>query len=82
MDTFTITAYNAATDTVTFNATVGGQTFTGLKVQGIPKDSVDSVKAFFRQYADAYKAGKQQEAEAQSDIPNEVKALLNTPTEF
>jgi hypothetical protein len=80
MDTFTITNYVKATDTVTFSVTLDGQTYTGLKLQGIPKDSVDSVKAYFRKYADAYKAGKLLEVE--TDIPNEVKALLNTPTEF
>lgn len=82
MDTFTITAYNKTTDTATFNVTVGGQTYTGLKTQGIPKDSVASVKAFFRDKADAYAAGKAQESAAQADIPNEVKALLNVATEF
>jgi hypothetical protein len=82
MDTFTITAYDKVKDTVTFNVTVDGQKFTGLKLQGIPKDSVSNVKAFFRSHADAYIAGKAQEAAAQADIANEVKALLNTPTEL
>jgi hypothetical protein len=82
MDTFTITAYNKATDTVTFNCTLNGQSYTGLKLQGIPKDTVANVKAFMRAHADAYIAGKAQEAKAQADIANEVKALLNVATGF
>lgn len=82
MDTFTITAYNAATDVVTFNATVNGTTYTGIKTTGCPKDSVASVKAFFRAYADSYQAGKNIEANKVSNFPPEVTALLNVPTAF
>ena len=82
MDTFTITGYAKATDTATVSFTVDGTTYTGLKIQGIPKDTVEAVATYIRGYADAYIAGKTVEANAQLDISNEVKALLNTPTEF
>lgn len=82
MDTFTITGYQKLTDTVTVTFNVGGNTYTGVKIQGIPHDTVDNVKAFMRTYVDAYKAGKYQEAAAQADIATEVKALLNAPTGF
>lgn len=82
MDSFTITAYSAATDTATVNATVGGTTYTGLKLRGVPKDTVANVKAFMRAYADAYAAGKAQEAQAVAIPSSEVAALLNVPTGF
>lgn len=82
MDSFTITAYSAATDTATVNATVDGQTFTGLKLKGVPKDTVANVKAFMRAYADAYTAGKAQEATSVAKPSSEVAALLNVPTGF
>lgn len=82
MDTFTITAYSKATDTATVTIVASGQTYAGIKLQGIPKDSVDNVKAFIRKYVDAFVAGKAQEAAAQADISNEVKALLNVATGF
>lgn len=82
MDSFTITAYNAATDTATVTATVGGTTYTGLKLKGVPKDTVANVKAFIRAYADAYAAGKAQETASVSSPSAEVAALLNVPTGF
>lgn len=82
MDKFTVTGYAKATDTVTVTLVVDGTTYTGVKIQGIPKDSVANVKAFFRAYVDAFKAGKAQEAATQADIAAEVKALLNVATEF
>lgn len=82
MDTFTITAYTKVTDTVTVTFNVGGTTYTGVKIQGIPHDTVDNVKTFMRNYAIAYKAGKDAELAHQADISNEVKALLNTATGF
>lgn len=82
MDTFTITAYSSATDIVTFNATIAGQTYTGLKTTGAPKDSVASVKAFFKSYMDAYIQGKTIEANKVQNSPPEVTALLNVATPF
>ena len=82
MRTFTITAYNKTTDTVTVNFNDNGTVYTGVKIQGIPKDTVANVKTFMDNYATAYAAGKAQEASAQADIANEVKALLNVVTEF
>lgn len=80
MDTFTPTGYNAATDVVTFNATVGGVTYTGLKISGCPKDNVESVKEFFRSYMDAYVAGKAEETKKVKGFSPEVAALLNVAT--
>ena len=82
MRTFTITAYNKTTDTVTVNFNDNGATYTGIKIQGIPKDTVANVKAYIKAYADAYAAGKATESAAQADISAEVKALLNVATEF
>ncbi len=82
MRTFTITAYNRTTDTVTVNFNDNGTVYTGVKIQGVPKDTVANVKTFMDNYATAYAAGKAQEASAQADIANEVKALLNVATEF
>lgn len=82
MRTFTITAYNKTTDTVTVNFNDNGTVYTGVKIQGVPKDTVANVKTFMDNYATAYAAGKAQEAAAQADIANEVKALLNVATEF
>ena len=82
MRTFTITGYARATDTVTASFNDNGTVYTGVKIQGIPKDSVPNVKAFMDAYATAYAAGKAQEAATQADIANEVKALLNVATEF
>lgn len=82
MRTFTITGYSKTTDTVTVNFNDDGTIYTGVKVQGIPKDSVANVKAFMDAYATAYAAGKAQEAATKADIANEVKALLNVATEF
>ena len=82
MRTFTITAYNKTTDTVTVNFNDNGTVYTGVKIQGVPKDTVANVKTFMDNYATAYAAGKAQEASAQADIANEVKALLNVVTEF
>lgn len=82
MDSFTITAYNVATDIATVTVTVDGTTYTGLKLKGVPKDTVENVKAFMRAYADAYSAGKAQESAAITSPSSEVAALLNTPTGF
>lgn len=80
MNTFTITAYNKNTGVLTFNASYEGATYTGLTVTGCPKSSVEEVKAFIDSYLASYKAGKDIEAEKVTDIPAEVKALLNTTT--
>ena len=82
MRTFTITAYNKTTDTVTVNFNDNGTIYTGVKIQGVPKDTVANVKTFMDNYATAYAAGKAKEAAAQADIAAEVKALLNVATEF
>jgi len=82
MDTFTITGYAKATDTATVTFSVNGTSYTGVKVQGIPKDTVESVRAYLKPIATAYVAGLAQEEAAKADISDEVKALLNTPTEF
>lgn len=86
-DQFTITAYNAATDkaTVTFSLdarpSVPAATYSNILMGGVPKDTVDNVKAYFRDYADKYIAGRQQEA-ARATVSPEVAALLNVPTGF
>lgn len=82
MDTFTATGYNAATDVVTFNATVNGTTYTGLKVSGCPKDTVENVKEFFRRYMEAYVSGKSEETNKVKGFSPEVAALLNVATPF
>lgn len=88
MDTFTVTAYNKNTDvaTITFvlvgRTGFAGGTFTGVKISGIPKDTITNVKAFLRSYADAFIAGKVSESNQQADISDEVKTLLNIATEF
>lgn len=82
MDTFKVTSYNKDTDVALVTFVVGGKTYTGVKVSGIPKDTVESVKLRMREYVDAYVAGKAVEAAAKADIPNEVKALLNVATEL
>lgn len=81
-NTFTITGYTRATDTVTVTFVVDGTTYTGVKLQGLPKDSVESVKDYMFKYVEAFKAGKKQEEDAKTDIPNDVKDLLNKPTEI
>lgn len=82
MRTFTITAYDKTKDTATVNFNDNGTIYTGIKIQGVPKDTVANVKQFMDDYATAYAAGKAAEAAAQADIANEVKALLNVATEF
>lgn len=90
MDTFKVTSYNKDTGIAVVTFVVGGKTYTGVKVAGVPKGSVeqtpkenvDAVKSYMRSYVDAYIAGKAQEAAAKADIPLEVKALLNVATEF
>jgi hypothetical protein len=88
METFTITAYNAATDVATVTFVVNsrtnftGGTFAGIKVSGVPKDSVANVKAFMRRYVEALIAGRQSENIAQANPSAEVVALLNVATEF
>ena len=87
-DTFTITGYNKITDvvTVTFVLTsrtgFTGGTYTGVSIAHPPKDTVVNVKAFFRNYADAFIQGKISEVATQADIAQEIKALLNTATNF
>lgn len=87
-DSFTITGYAKATQIVTLNVTLAaregfaGETITGLKLKNPPTDSVDSVKAWLRDYADAYIAGKTQEEAVKVDISDDVKALLNKATSF
>lgn len=88
METFTITAYNPATDVAVVTFTVAsrpnfaGGTFSGIKISGVPKDTIANVKAYMRRYAEALIAGKQVENTAQAGASPEVVALLNQPTEF
>jgi hypothetical protein len=82
MNTFKVTAYDKNTDVAVVTFIVKGKTYTGVKVSGIPKDNVASVKLRMREYIEAYIAGKAVEAAAKTDIPNEVKALFNVATEF
>jgi hypothetical protein len=87
-DTFRVTAYDKATQTATVTVKLepregyAGETLTGVKVQGVPIDSVDNIKRFFRNYADAYIRGKMQEESRKVDVSPEVVALLNKDTEF
>jgi hypothetical protein len=87
-DTFKITAYDRTKDVVTVDFVLGakgsfsGGTFIGVKLSGIPKDSVAGVKSYFRAYADGYINGKINETDKQADIPLDVQALLNTATDF
>jgi hypothetical protein len=87
-DTYKITGYDAATQVVTVTFALAprpgftGATFTGVKVSNPPTDSVESVTAFFRAYADAYIAGKQAEAARAAAIDPSVAALLNVATSF
>ena len=82
MDTFKVTGYNKNTGITVVTFVVGGKTYTGVKVAGVPKDTVANVTAHMRSYVNAYVAGKATEAVAKADIPVEVKALLNVATEF
>lgn len=77
MNTFTITAYNKTSGLLTFNCTWKGTTYTGLKTTGCPKTTVAEVTAFIKNYMTAYVAGLAIETVKVSDIPAEVKALLN-----
>jgi len=87
-DTFTVTAYDANTQTVTATVVLkardgyAGATLTAIKLQGCPTDSVESVKAFFRGHADGYIRGKMQEEQKKQAVSPEVAALLNKVTEF
>lgn len=82
MDTYKITSYSKDTGIAVVTFVVGGKTYTGVKVASVPKDSVEKVTEYMRKYVNAYIDGKNKEAEAKVDIPNEVKALLNVATEF
>jgi hypothetical protein len=88
MDTFKITGYNAATQVVTANVTLAprtgfaGGTYTGIRKAHPPTDTVENVKAWFREWADSYIAGVQQQALAQAPVSAEVAALLNVATPF
>lgn len=81
-NSFTITARNAATGEVTYNATVDGKTYTGLKMNDAPVTGTQAdVIAHFQTYLDAYRVGKAIEA-AKAAIPTpstEVAAMLNVP---
>lgn len=82
MDTFTITAYNVNTDVATVTFFVGGVTFIGVNLTGVPKNTVANVKAYMLAYVNAYKAGKALEAAKVTAINAEVAALLNVATPF
>ena len=88
MDTFKVTGYDKSTQTATVTIVLApregfaGQTITGMKIQGIPTDSVASVKTFFRNHADAYIKGKIEEEAKKVEISPEVAALLNVVTSF
>ncbi len=87
MDAFKITGYDKTKDVVTVDFAVAARegfapaTFLGVKISGIPKDSVDSVKRFMKNYIEAYISGKIIESQREADIATEVKALLNVTTE-
>lgn len=87
-DTFKVTAYDKVKDVVTVDFKVdprtnfAGGTYNGVKISGIPKDSVANVKAFFRSYVDGYINGKIVEQAKEADIATEVAALLNVTTDF
>lgn len=82
MDTFTITNYVAIGDLLTFNATVSGVTYTGLKVTGVPHDTVEDVKKYLKKYMDAYTSGKTAEQNRVRNFPPEVLLLIGVPTTF
>lgn len=82
MDTFTITGYNVNTDVATVTFFVDGQTYTGINLTGVPKDSVEDVRAYLLAYVNAYKAGKAIEAAKRTAIDPSVVALLNVATSF
>lgn len=81
-NTFTITARNVTTGEVTYNASVDGKTYTGLKMNDVPVTGTQAdVIACFQTYLNAYRAGKAIE-EAKATIPTpsaEVAAMLNVP---
>ncbi|HEX3861289.1 MAG TPA: hypothetical protein VHY35_06305 [Stellaceae bacterium] len=88
MDTFTITAYDAAKQVVTADITLAaranfaGITVSGYKLSNPPTDTVANVQAFFRSYADAYIAGVQSDTVRKAAVSSEVAALLNVATSF
>lgn len=88
MDKYTITAYNAGSDTATVTFVIApregfaGGTFTGVKLTGLPKDTIASVSAFMRSYVDSYIAGKKLEETKAATVSTEVATLLNKQTEF
>lgn len=82
MDTFTVTGYNVATGVATVTFNVDGKTYTGVNMTGVPKDTVENVKAYMLAYVNAYKAGKALEASKVTAIAPEVAALLNVATPF
>jgi hypothetical protein len=77
MNTYKITGYNKTTGLLTFDSAFNGVTYTGLKTTSGPKQTVEEVTAFIKTYMTAYVAGLAIETIKVSDIPAEVKALLN-----
>jgi len=81
-DTFTVTGYSAATNTATITFTVGGTAYTGVKIKGVPVDTVENIKAYLLNWAQAYLAGKNVEQNQTITPDPTVTALLNVATPF
>lgn len=88
-DTFKITGYIPATQTVTVDFAIdprlpdfAGGAFLGVKIQNPSTDTVANVTAFFRKFVDGHIAGKIAEAQKAKAIDPSVAALLNVVTNF
>lgn len=81
-DRFTVTDYNPTGSIATVTFLVGGTSYPGIVISGVPVDSVASVKAYLLGWATAYLNGKNVEASRTVTIDPSVAALLNTPTSF
>lgn len=81
-DRFTVTAYAALKGTATVTFLVGGVSYPGVVISGVPSDTVANVKAFLLKWAQAYLAGKIVEQNQTVTIDPKVSALLNVSTPF
>jgi hypothetical protein len=81
-DRFTVTNYVSAGSTATVTFLVGGTSYPGVVISGVPVDSVASVKAYLLGWATAYLNGKNVEQNKTIVADPSVAALLNVATPF
>lgn len=81
-DRWTCTAYNAATNTATITFLVGGTSYPGINITGVPVDTVTHIKSYMLGWANAYLQGKNVEQNKTVTADPSVAALLNVATSF